>query len=206
MDLILVRHTRVAMPAGTCYGQLDVPLQQPAEPSFEQVQAGVVQVLARVLAGLPDGHRVAPDRLLCSPLRRAAVLADALGATWALAAQADTRWMELNFGEWEGRPWEDIPRAQSDPWAADFYRLAPPGGETYAALCARVAAAMDEQAEAGGCAVVVCHAGPMRVAAARGLGLSMSQWPEVALPMGGCLHLRTAPDLSWQLMSTAEQA
>ncbi|OYT86786.1 MAG: hypothetical protein CFE46_15195 [Burkholderiales bacterium PBB6] len=206
MDLILVRHTRVALPAGTCYGQLDVPLQQPAEPSFEQVQAGVAQVLAHVLPGLPDGQRVAPDRLLCSPLRRAAVLADALGATWALAAQADARWMELNFGEWEGRPWEDIPRAQSDPWAADFYRLAPPGGETYAALCARVAAAMDEQAAAGGCAVVVCHAGPMRVAAARGMGLPMSQWPEVELPMGGCLHLRTAPDHSWQLMSTAEQA
>ncbi len=202
MDLILVRHTRVALPAGTCYGQLDVPLQQPPEPSFEWVQAG----LAHVLAGLTEGHHLVPDRLLCSPLRRAAVLADALGASWALAAQADVRWMELSFGEWEGRPWEDIPRAQSDPWAADFYRLAPPGGETYAALCARVAAAMDEQAKAGGCAVVVCHAGPMRAAAARGMGLPMSQWPELDLPMGGCLHLRTAPDLSWQLMSTAEQA
>jgi alpha-ribazole phosphatase len=178
MRLVLLRHTRTAAPAGTCYGQSDVALAEPHDPPFEQVQAWLQA------AGL------APDRLVASPLRRCRELAQHLARALGLSLRLDGRWMELGFGDWEGRPWPAIDRRQSDPWAADPWHRAPPGGETLAALTQRVHAAMDEPADEGGCALVVCHAGPMRVALARARGLPTGQHPEQALPFGGVVQLQ----------------
>lgn len=71
----------------------------------------------------------------------------------------DPRLLELDFGAWEGRPWDAIPRSESDPWAVDPVNRAPPGGEPFATLHARVAAVL-ATVLAG--AVLVCHAGPIR--------------------------------------------
>ena len=190
MDLILLRHTRVAAPPGTCYGQWDVPLWLPPEPSF----ADVARRLAALCAQLGP-----VQRLISSPLQRATELADslalALGCRWA----PDPRWMELNFGAWEGRPWHDIPRAQSDAWAADYHHLSPPGGETHAALVARVMAAAHDAVQgdpqralspAPGPCVVVTHAGPMRCLWAAAQGLPVHQQPELSLDFCGLMWLR----------------
>ena len=42
----------------------------------------------------------------------------------------DDRLAEMNFGDWEGRPWDSIPRLEIDAWAADVAGYAPPGGES----------------------------------------------------------------------------
>jgi len=179
MEMILVRHTRVALPASTCYGQLDAPLLQPADPPFDHVAAALA----------PGAHTV--TALVSSPLQRTWQLATHLAATLARPATADPRWMELHFGTWEGRLWNHIPRSESDPWAADVHHRAPPEGETHAALTARVHAAMDDCATAHpGTVVVVTHAGAMRVAIARAQGLSLAQQWNLSLPFGGLVHLQ----------------
>ena len=78
-----------------------------------------------------------------------------------MSVEIDPRLQEYDFGEWEGRNWPDIPRAESDPWIADMLNAAPPGGESFAALIARVRAAIAD-AEMG--TLFVCHAGPIRAA------------------------------------------
>jgi alpha-ribazole phosphatase len=143
--MILLRHPRPAVEPGICYGRLDLALGPDAEAE-----------IAAALAATPRVHAV-----LTSPAGRCRALAAALATRDGVEAIMDPRLQELDFGAWEGRPWDRIDRAESDPWAADPWRVAPPGGETFAALHARVGAVLGE-APAG--AVLVTHAGPIRAA------------------------------------------
>jgi alpha-ribazole phosphatase len=94
--------------------------------------------------------------LWTSPAQRCRVIADALGVP-----VVDARLQELDFGEWEGLAWDDVPRAALDAWAADVGGFAPPGGESGAALIARVRAFAS--ALPAGDHVVITHGGPLKV-------------------------------------------
>jgi len=83
----------------------------------------------------------------------------------ALPVEPDARWREFAFGEWEGLTWDEIaarwPQAdQAGPTTAKRY--APPGGETFEAVCSRVTQALADLQERGfERALVVTHAGPL---------------------------------------------
>lgn len=200
MALILVRHTRVDLPAGTCYGQADVPLLQPHDPPFD----GVGQRLRALLERIGAGVRLGP--VVCSPLSRARLLAQHLATDHGQAVAVDPRWMELHFGAWEGRRWDDIPRVESDPWAADTHHRAPPGGETQNALIARVQAALAAlhapASQPGQAVLVVAHAGPLRVVLGAAQGWVASADPQqapVSLDFGGLTWLDPLPGGGWAL-------
>ncbi|MEL6576600.1 MAG: histidine phosphatase family protein [Pseudomonadota bacterium] len=161
--LVLLRHPRPAAAPGLCYGRSDLPLGPSAADE-----------IASALAQTPRGGAI-----LTSPARRARALAEALGERDRLVPQVDPRLQELDFGAWEGRLWSEIDRAESDPWAADPQRLAPPGGETFAALYARVADAL-RTAPRG--ALIVTHAGPIRAAHMMFEGMSFDRAFAAAIP------------------------
>ena len=149
MPLILVRHTRPDAGEGICYGSTDIA----AAPGFEPA----AQALAT---------RLAPaDRVVSSPLRRCAALARLLAGRLGAPLAFDPRWREMDFGAWEGRPWDAIPRPDLDAWAADLMHARPHGGESVAMLAARTAEAM-AACPAHERIVVVTHAGPIRAALA----------------------------------------
>ncbi len=147
MALILLRHTRPEGGAGVCYGVTDLP------PGAE-----IGREARRLAAQLP-----AAGRIVTSPLARCARLAELLGMARGLPLTVDHRLAELDFGAWEGRRWDDIPRAEIDAWAADLMHARPHGGESVAMLAERAAAALDE---ADG-ALAVTHMGVIRAALAR---------------------------------------
>ncbi len=193
VDLLLLRHPRVALPPGICYGQLDAPAAQPLNPSWQQVATQ----LDASLASLNPAAPLRVGRVVSSPLQRARALAQPLAQHFQAPLLEDARWQELHFGHWEGRAWAEIDRAESDPWAADPHTHAPPGGETQAALHQRVAAALAELADlagsadaAAGTCLIVSHAGPIRCALAIALGLPAAQVPELALDFGRLTWLR----------------
>jgi alpha-ribazole phosphatase len=77
---------------------------------------------------------------------------------------------EMHFGAWEGLPWESVPRAELDAWAADVWSYRAGGGESTAMVakrwrrwCRRVTAQIGGR---GLPAVAVTHAGLIRVALA----------------------------------------
>ena len=150
MPLILVRHPAPDLAPGICYGGTDIA----AAPGFERE--------ADRLAA-----RLAPaDRIVSSPLRRCTALADRpRRAASRRPLTLDPRWREIDFGAWEGRPWDAIPRPELDAWAADLMHARPHGGESVAMLAARVAEAI-AACPAGERIVVVTHAGPIRAALA----------------------------------------
>lgn len=143
--MIFLRHPTPDAVPGLCYGRTEIGLGP-----------GAGDEIARALEATP---RVA--RVIASPARRCRPLAVALATRDGVALETDERLRELDFGAWEGRRWWDIPRAESDPWAADPWIMAPPFGESFGDLHRRVAAAMRE---VGPGTALVTHAGPIRAA------------------------------------------
>jgi len=142
MRLLLVRHPRPEVAAGICYGSSDVPVSE-------------AEVL-RVHAALP--HRLPT---WSSPLRRCASLVRALNPPQLCF---DARLAEMDFGAWELRSWDDIPRSEVDAWAADLLHYRPGGGESVLDVARRVAAfrhALRLQGHAE--VLVICHAGTIRL-------------------------------------------
>ena len=148
MALILLRHTRPQGAEGTCYGRTDMQL----DDSF-------AAEAARLAAELP-----AVTRILSSPLSRCHRLAQTIAGARGLAVDLDERLIEMDFGAWENRPWDAIPRDQLDAWMRDFLGARPHGGESVQQLYDRVGAALTDAARGPVPALVVTHAGVIKAA------------------------------------------
>lgn len=169
MNVLLIRHTRVVPPPGTCYGWCDVPL---ADTWRDDVAA--------VRAALPW----TPQEIWTSPAARCRTLAEGLGLG-STRIQTEPRLRELHMGEWEGRQWDAFRGPESEAWAIDPWRRCPPGGESAQALWARVAALREDVlARDPERLLLVTHAGVIR--AWRGLteGLSFEAALREPIPFG----------------------
>ncbi len=149
MRIALIRHLPPVVAAGVCYGRSDLAAGASSRAELEAIRMRVAKLRA--------------PRLLSSPARRCRMLAAPLGAALGVAPAFDERLLELDFGAWEGVRWDDVDRAALDVWAADPAGFAPPGGETVAALIARIAAFAEDLRASDGDAIVVSHGGPLRL-------------------------------------------
>ncbi|MBR7888372.1 histidine phosphatase family protein [Marinomonas sp. A79] len=159
MKLYLIRHPQPDVEKGLCYGDMDVPL----------------------LAGWRTGaHSLknalsldfSADSTLCfhSPLSRAALLGEYLSDGHS---QSVTALKELDFGDWEGQCWQNLPRQEIDDWANDIVHSAPYNGESLQVVADRVwhwwLSVKDTPMEH---CVVVAHSGVIKVFVSL-----LCQWP-----------------------------
>lgn len=191
MDLVLIRHPAVAVPAGVCYGRSDVPLA--GDP--DAAAAGIAARLAGLRAPLPR-------RVVSSPLGRCAQVAAALAAAHGLDVRHDASLAEMDFGAWELCAWDAIAREQVDAWAADLLHAREHGGESVAQFDARVQSGFDAltgDPDAAPATWAVTHSGVMRVIAARALGVPLERCLRWPLEMAAIVWLRRdqAPDSAW---------
>ena len=158
--LILVRHGESTGNAdGLLLGRMDAPLTDRGRAQVDKLRSSV--------AGA--------TRVITSPLGRARDTAEALGL--GVPVQSDDRWVEVDYGEFDGRPLGSVPDEVWLQWRADpHYR--PPGGETLAEVGTRVRDACEELfaadgqgARGDGDVVVVSHVSPIKAAACWALGL-----------------------------------
>ena len=158
MELYLVRHTTPDIASGICYGHSDIDVAT----SF----AAELEVLGNKLAG------IMPAAIYSSPSQRCAKLAGALDLGNVIQ---DPRLMELDFGDWELRRWDDIPRNELDVWAHDHVVQAPPNGESFYALHQRAISFLTEVSAnpSQSRVVVVTHGGAIRALLAEVLGLPL---------------------------------
>ncbi len=150
MPLILLRHTEPEGCAGLCYGRTDVPLQ----PDFESRAAAIEATLPVVVA------------VVTSPLARCRSLARWIGTRRLIPVTEDPRIAEMDFGNWEARSWNAIPRQELEAWAADILNARPHGGESVTMLLNRVEAALAEWRRGSGTVLLVSHAGVAKAAQA----------------------------------------
>lgn len=143
----LARHPAVQVPRGICYGQTDVALA----PGWEG--------FAHKLAEQMRSHGI--SRLIASPLTRCRLPAEKVRRLTGCDLRLDDRLLEMNFGAWENRLWNDVPRDALDAWAADLSGFAPPGGESGASLIRRIEAFWSEYR--GETCAIFSHGGPLRV-------------------------------------------
>ena len=162
VQVFLIRHPKPVIDAGICYGRLDV------EPHAPQAVAD--RIKPQLPANVP---------LYSSPLRRARQLAEALHPSPVI----DERLCEIDFGDWEGRAWDDIERDALDQWAADVIGFTPPGGESVASLQRRVIDFATSLATQPAVALVA-HAGVLRALVGHWQQLPIAEWTQLQFDFG----------------------
>jgi len=175
--LLLVRHGQSeANVAGLLVGRLDSPL----------TELGRRQ--AKLLGEVFASRSTTPRRIVTSPLLRARQTSDAIAEALAgggragerLEVKVDERFVELDYGELDGKAPSDLESGLWDGWRSDpSWR--PPGGETLEEVGVRVAAACAALASeaVGDDVVIVSHVSPIKAAVSWALG--------------------AGPELSWRL-------
>jgi broad specificity phosphatase PhoE len=150
--LIVVRHGQTRANAdGRLLGRLDPPLTE--------VGAAQAAAMANAVAGA--------SRVVSSPLQRCRQTAAAFG----LPVTVDERWIEVDYGVYDGWRLADVPSEMWSAWRSDP-SFVPDGGESLSAVAARVAEACMSLAEEARSSdiVVVTHVSPMKAAVLWALG------------------------------------
>jgi probable phosphoglycerate mutase len=157
--IYLLRHGEtVANQEGRLQGRSDSPL----------TLNGVAQV--RAIGALLSERIAEPSAIsvVSSPLgrarRSAAILCRSLGLD-PRGVACDPRLAEISFGDWEGLTIAQVEAAAPGAWArreADRWAFAPPGGESYGTLAARVGDWLSTQPP-GANIIVVSHGAASRV-------------------------------------------
>jgi alpha-ribazole phosphatase len=123
MEIYLVRHTETICEKGICYGQSDVDLLEPFDLVFENI-----------LSQLPSEAII-----FSSPLKRCVILAEYIEKNIkTISFEKEERLMEMNFGDWELKNWDNIPQEELNPWMEDFVNIKVSNGESFVELHQRV--------------------------------------------------------------------
>ncbi len=133
MEIYLIRHTSVDVPQGITYGQTDVPLR----PTFEE-EASIVKA---------NLEGIYFDKVWTSPLSRCVKLANYCGYP---DAEREDRIMEVNFGDWEMKSWDELSKdPRSSGWFDDWINMASPNGESFKDQFNRVSSFLNEIRKSG---------------------------------------------------------
>lgn len=158
---LLLRHGQTALSAERRFaGRGDIPL---TNVGLEQAAAAAAALARR--GGI--------DLVLTSPLRRAQQTARAVADSTGAPLSIDDGLAETDFGSWEGMTFGEVMAQWPDEmaaWMADP-DVAPPGGESFAAVAVRVDAALDRllAGNQGQTVVVVSHVTPIKTIVCRAL-------------------------------------
>jgi ribonuclease H / adenosylcobalamin/alpha-ribazole phosphatase len=156
----LLRHGQTPMSVQKRYaGRTDAPL----------TEVGVQQAAAAAKRLASAGLGV----IVTSPLLRTVQTAQAVAAVTGAAVVTDDGFRETDFGAWEGLTFAEVRErwpAELSAWLADP-EIAPPGGESFTDVSARVTAALDRllAARAGQTVLIVSHVTPIKTLVAAAL-------------------------------------
>ena len=146
MKIYLLRHTLVDVPSGICYGQTDVLLAD----TFENELAIIKNTLSNVTF----------EKVYSSPLTRCMRLAKKFSCNII----SDARLMELNFGDWENKSWNEIFDCEKGKrWFSNYLEEVCPNGESSQMLQDRIQNFIDDLPKTNGNILIVTHAGPIRI-------------------------------------------
>lgn len=174
MEIILVRHTSVAVAKGTCYGWTDVALSD----TFEQ-EATLTRTA--LLAHAPF------DAAYSSPLSRATRLASFCGFE---NATIDPRLREMHMGDWEKQRFDEITDENLQRWYADYMNVRTTNGEGFPDIYARVSSFLNQLKTLSYRRVVVFAHGGVLICAGIYAGLFKRENAfENLTPFGGLLKI-----------------
>lgn len=167
MEIYLIRHTKPDIEKGICYGQSDIGLADSFKGEVDSLKAKADESF---------------EKIYSSPLKRCMLLSKELGSS----IDSDTRLMEMNFGEWEMKPWNQLPEDQLSGWMNDFVNVQVPNGESFFQLINRVeifVKSLLEKEDEKVC--VVTHAGVIRTILGYFLKMNPKDYFKLQIDYGG---------------------
>ena len=110
MELYVIRHTEVHNPDNLCYGNFDIPLLKDYELKSDLL-----------FYNLPNNI----DQIFSSPSKRCTDLLDYQNVDFITKNEL----RELDFGDWEGKKWDEINQNDLNFWMEDYVNRQPKNGE-----------------------------------------------------------------------------
>jgi alpha-ribazole phosphatase len=175
--LLLIRHGEPAAWAQkVCHGTLDVPLSD----------EGVNQA-RRVADHLRDARL---EAVYASPLDRAVATASVVAGSHGLAPVLREDLAEIDFGAFEGRPFDEIAASHPDEyaqWMREPASIRFPGGESFDDLRGRAVSEVTRirREHESGSVAVVTHGGVIRAVLAEVLGVESGMIFRIGQSWGG---------------------
>ncbi len=136
-------------------GRIDVAL---SEQGYQQMQQ---RVDTYIDSSFPW------QQLVTSPLQRCARFTEELAAQHNTAITVDEGFLEMDFGDWDGRPFHELrdenPELFTKIWR-EPHKHCPPNAESFAEFSERISSAWDNLVEQyyGKHILLVCHGGVIR--------------------------------------------
>ncbi|WP_028864079.1 alpha-ribazole phosphatase [Psychromonas aquimarina] len=175
LNVYLVRHTQPLVESGICYGQLDCSLADCYQHHLDKIS---------------DYFKERPISLIySSPLQRCSRLAADLGKkhTSTVKPIFSAQLKEINFGDWEGKPWADIPQSEIESWNLSRLHYQFPAGETPYQFHLRVIKAwkqiITDALSVEQSIVIVAHAGVIRSILSEFLAIPFEQSIKLQIDM-----------------------
>ena len=107
----------------------------------------------------------------------------------------DPRLQELDFGDWEGKNFDDIEADVLQHWMDNFVTAAPPNGENFENLYQRAGDFWQELlATDAEQVLVITHAGVIRALLARALNMPLASSFQLRVDSGSVHKLRRSDD------------
>lgn len=110
MEIFVIRHTEVNNPDNICYGNYDIPLMK----NFDIKSKNIFK-------NLP--HKF--DQIFSSPSKRCTDLLNSQNKNFITKREL----RELEFGDWEGKKWDEINQKDLNFWMEDYVNRSPKNGE-----------------------------------------------------------------------------
>jgi broad specificity phosphatase PhoE len=170
-SVYLIRHGQTAWNKEEIFrGRTDVPLD---ETGLRQAE-----LAGEYFKGM-EIHAI-----YSSPLARAWQTAQKIAGLHSLQVQPLKGIIDMSFGNWEGRPHEEIKRMDAEIyrlWRAEPHRARPPGGESLEEVRVRAMAAVEEviQSNLGKALVLVSHRVVNKVLICGVLGIDNSHFWQI---------------------------
>lgn len=170
MNIYIVRHGQThSNEKGEYYGRLDVPLNQEGIEQMQKLQASLRDIVF--------------DSVYSSKTKRTLESLKISGKHMYNKVQMDERLLELNFGDFEGKTYQEICTLfpeYMDEWNKDWKNFCPPNGESFTAFYKRVTSFFKDLLETKADQVfIMTHSGVIKAIY--------------------CYVLQNNPDLYWNL-------
>lgn len=145
MKIYLLRHTSLDVRENTFYGQTDLDVSKNFQNELSDIKVKVskYKIIEKNL------------KVFSSPLKRCLILSKNLFKNFTI----DLRLKELNFGDWEMKKFEDIPKKQISSWENDIINFQIPNGESNKVFFERLKNFCDDNRESEKDIFIVAHAG-----------------------------------------------
>jgi alpha-ribazole phosphatase len=174
MEVYLIRHTTPQIEKGICYGQSNIPLTESFHSETHKLKTHLPELF---------------DVVYSSPMSRCTKLAQFIHAKELFIP--DKRLLEMNFGDWEMKKWDDLNQEVLNEWMKDFVSVRVPNGENFIDLNKRVNEFIDELIQTNYKKIAIAtHAGVIRCFVARVLEIPLNNAFKIPVDYSGITKIQ----------------